>query len=173
VAQVPASRPLARPSAQNPAPTNRAGRHEGIIKSVRTLFPLLICVVLAGCHRNIGNEDAVKRGVMDYLSTRQGLNIASMDVSVTSMVFRQNEVYATVAFSPKGSNAAQPMTIAYTLEKKGDRWVVKPRAEAGNPHGGMSASPHGGGMGVPEVPGSPAGALPPGHPTAPPPSAPK
>ena len=136
---------------------------------------MLVFVALAGCHRNIGNEDAVKRGVMDYLSTRQGLSLASMDVSVTSMVFRQNEVFATVAFTPKGSNAAQPMTIAYTLEKKCDRWVVKPRAETGNPHGGaMGASPHGGAMGVPAVPGTPsAGALPPGHPTGPPPSAPK
>lgn len=141
---------------------------------VRMLLPLLACLALAGCHHNIGNEDAVKQGVMDYLSTRQGLNIASMNVSVTSMVFRQNEVYATVTFSPKGSNAAQPMTIAYTLEKKGDRWVVKPRAESGNPHGGaMGANPHGGAMGMPEGSGGPAGTMPPGHPSVPPPSAPK
>jgi hypothetical protein len=138
------------------------------------LVPVLVCVALAGCHRDIQNEDAVKRGVMDYLSTRQGLNIASMNVTVTSMVFRQNEVDATVTFSPKGSNAAQPMSIPYTLEKKGDRWVVKPRAAAGqNPHGGMGANPHGGGMGMPEGGGSPAGTLPPGHPTMPPDSSPK
>jgi hypothetical protein len=120
------------------------------------------------------NEDAVKRGVMDYLSTRQGLNIASMDVSVASMIFRQNEVDATVTFTPKGSNAAQPMSIPYTLERKGDRWVVKPRAAAGqSPHGGMGANPHGAGMGMPEGGGAPAGALPPGHPKVPPQSAPQ
>jgi hypothetical protein len=140
-----------------------------IIKSVRSLLPVLVCLALAGCHRNIGNEDAVKRGVMDYLSTRQGLNVASMNVSIASMVVRENEVDATVVFSPKGSTAAQPMTIHYLLEKKGDRWVVKPRAAAGqNPHGGMGANPHGGGMGMPEGDGRPAGALPPGHPTMPP-----
>jgi hypothetical protein len=135
---------------------------------------VLVCLALAGCHRNMQNEDAVKRGVMDYLSTRQGLNIASMDVSVASMIFRQNEVDATVTFTPKGSNAAQPMSIPYTLERKGDRWVVKPRAAAGqNPHGGMGANPHGAGMGMPEGGGAPAGALPPGHPTVPPQSAPQ
>jgi len=129
---------------------------------------------MAGCQRNMQTEDAVKRGVMDYLSTRQGLNIASMNVSIASMVFRQNEVDATVTFTPKGSNAAQPMSILYTLEKKGDRWVVRPRAGAGgNPHGGMGANPHGSGMGMPEGGGSPAGALPPGHPTVPAQSAPK
>jgi hypothetical protein len=135
---------------------------------------VLVCLALAGCHRNMQNEDAVKRGVMDYLSTRQGLNIASMDVSVASMIFRQNEVDATVTFTPKGSNAAQPMSIPYTLERKGDRWVVKPRAAAGqSPHGGMGANPHGAGMGMPEGGGAPAGALPPGHPTVPPQSAPQ
>ncbi|MGA3076461.1 MAG: hypothetical protein ABSG56_22570 [Bryobacteraceae bacterium] len=135
---------------------------------MRSLLPLLVCLALTGCHRNIRNEDAVKQGVMDYLATRQGLNVASMNVSVASMIFRENEVDATVIFAPKGSNGAQPMTIHYVLEKKGDRWVVKPRAGGGqNPHGGMGASPHGGGMGMPES-GAPAGVLPPGHPTMPP-----
>lgn len=133
---------------------------------------MLVCLALAGCHRNIQNEDAVKRGVMDYLSTRQGLNLDSMNVSITSMVFRQNVVDVMVSFSPKGSGAASPMSIAYTLEKNGDRWVVKPRATAGqNPHGGMGANPHG--MGMPEGGGAPAGALPPGHPAVPPSSGPK
>jgi hypothetical protein len=133
---------------------------------VRSLAPLLLCLALAGCHRDIQNEDAVKRGVMDYLSTRQGLNLSSMSVSVTSLVYRQNEVDATVVFSPKGSDAAQPMTLRYLLERKGDRWVVKPRATSGNPHGGMGASPHGG-MGMPPAGGA-SGTLPPGHPTVPP-----
>jgi len=138
------------------------------------IVPVLVSLALAGCHRNLQNEDAVKQGVLDYLSTRQDLNIASMNVSVASMVFRQNEVYATVTFTPKGSNAAQPMSIVYTLEKKGDRWVVKPRADGGqNPHGGMGANPHGGGMGMPRGAGNPAGALPPGHPTVPPQSPPQ
>ena len=133
---------------------------------------MLVCLALAGCHRNIQNEDAVKRGVMDYLSTRQGLNIASMNVTVASMVFRQNEVDATVVFTPRDSNAAQPMSIVYTLEKNGDRWVVKPRAAGGqNPHGamggGMGGNPHGG-MAMPGGAGGGAGALPPGHPTVPP-----
>ena len=140
----------------------------GIIKIVRMFVPVLVCTALAGCHHNIGSEDAVKRGVMDYLATRQGLNIDSMNVTVASMIFHGDEVDATVIFSPKGSNAAQPMSIHYLLEKKGDRWVVKPRADAGqNPHGGMGASPHGGGMPMPQR-GGPAGALPPGHPAVPP-----
>jgi hypothetical protein len=61
------------------------------------------------------------------------------------------------------------MSIPYTLERKGDRWVVKPRAGAGqNPHGAIGANPHGDGMGMPGGAPNPAGALPPGHPTIPP-----
>ncbi len=95
---------------------------------------------------------------MDYLSTRQGLNLSSMNVAVQSTVYRENQVDATVVFSPKDTSAGgQPMTLHYLLERKGDRWVVKPRATSGNSHGDMGANPHGGGT----------GALPPGHPAVP------
>ena len=133
---------------------------------MRSLPYLLVLLALTGCHRNLRNEEAVKQGVMDYLATRQ-VNVSAMNVSVESLVFRQNEVDAAVVFTPKDTKFNQPMTIHYTLEKKGDRWVVKPRANAGqNPHGGMGANPHGG-MGMPEG-GAPGGELPPGHPTVPP-----
>lgn len=132
---------------------------------------MLACLALAGCHHNLQNEDAVKQGVMDYLSTRQGLNVSSMNITIASMIFRDNEVDATVTFAPKDSSAAQAMTIRYTLEKKGDRWVVKPRAGGGNPHEGMTGgNPHGG-MGTPGETGT--GALPPGHPLIPPQSSPQ
>jgi len=124
---------------------------------------VLACLALAACHHNIQNEDAVRQGVMDYLATRQGLILNSMNISVQSLVFRQNEVDAVVVFTPKGSGPAAPMSIPYTLERKGDRWVVKPRVNAGqNPHGGMGANPHG--MAMPQS----GGALPPGHPAIPP-----
>jgi len=101
---------------------------------------------------------------MDYLATRQGLNLGSMNVSVVSMVFRQDEVDATVQFTPKGGNGGG-LSIQYVLQRKGNRWVVKPRANAGkNPHGDMGANPHGG-MEMPETNGE----LPPGHPPIPPP----
>ena len=139
---------------------------------MRSLVPVLVCLALAGCHHNIQNEDAVKQGVMDYLSTRQGLNVASMNISVTSMVFRQDTADVMVTFTPRGNGPAQPMSIPYRLQKQGDRWVVQPRAGAGqNPHAGVSANPHGG-MGAPGGE-APAGALPPGHPTVPPASGPQ
>lgn len=123
---------------------------------------MLVLVALAGCSRDIRNESAVRQAVLDYLTSRSNLNVASMDVNVTSVVFRRDEADATVAFSAKGSRGADGMTMRYFLERKGDIWKVKGRADSGqNPHGGGMAAPHGTG-------GPSSGALPPGHPALPP-----
>jgi hypothetical protein len=130
---------------------------------VRSLLPLLLFLALAGCHRDIRNENAVRQGVLDYLANRPNLNIGSMNVQVTSVVFRKDEADAIVSFAPKGSSGSSGMSIRYLLERKGDRWVVKGRADSGqNPHGGAGENPHGG-----AVPGE-SGALPPGHSAVPP-----
>lgn len=78
-----------------------------------------------------------------------------MQVDVTSVSFRQNEADATVSFRPKGAGAGAGMQMRYLLERRGNRWVVKSKSEAGgSPHG---ASP---------APGTRALELPPGHPPA-------
>jgi hypothetical protein len=116
-------------------------------------FPALWAIVVAlaastACHRSNPSAE-IREGVIDYLSKRSNLNVSGMNVDVTSLVVRQNEADAVVSFTAKGANPGQPMSMRYTLERKGDRWVVKDKAEAG-------ASPHG---------TAPAGGeLPPGHP---------
>jgi hypothetical protein len=113
-----------------------------------------------GCNRGAGNpEEAVRQGVIDYLSKRANLNVAAMDVAVTSVIFRQNEADAVVAITAKGASPGQGMSMKYTLDRQGDHWVVKDKTEAGgSPHSAASASPHG------ETPPPMGGTLPPGHP---------
>jgi hypothetical protein len=124
---------------------------------------------LAGCNKgNIDTKEAVRQGVIDYLASRQNLNVSSMNVNVSSVTFKENEADAMVSFAPKGAGG-QPVSIPYTLERKGNRWVVKPRAAGGsNPHGGAmppGENPHGAmPPGGAEAPG---GAMPPGHPAVP------
>ncbi len=77
-----------------------------------------------------------------------------MQIDISSVTFRQNEADAVVSFRAKGSNdPASGMQMAYKLELKGNRWVVKGRQDAGG-------SPHGGGAAMPgaQMP------IPPGHP---------
>jgi ABC-type Fe3+-citrate transport system substrate-binding protein len=115
-------------------------------------------LVLLGCSRGVDSKEAIRLGVIEHLSGRSGLDLKSMQVDVTSVSFRQNEADAVVSFRPKGvADASAGMQMQYTLEKKGDRWVVKGKRESGmSPHGGTQPAP----------PGGPAlgGEMPPGHP---------
>ena len=136
-----------------------------------------LCIaLLSGCKKDIKNDDAVRQGIMNYLSKRPDL--LSMDVNVTSVAYRQDEATATVKFQAKGNNSpGASMTMQYVLEHKGNEWSVKGRAGA-NEHGANGLSqeaPAAGSIGAmpnttmpPGHPtvgsGAPAAALPPGHP---------
>ncbi len=133
-------------------------------------------VLLAGCKKDIQNQDAVRQGVMNYLSKRSDL--LAMDVSVSSVAFKEDEATAQVHFQAKGNDSpAAGMTMQYVLERKGGLWVVKGRTGANSSHGasgpGVNAVPGQGNLpgsldGMPRIP-APGGAgstsLPPGHPT--------
>lgn len=130
-------------------------------------------VLLAGCKKDIKNTDAVRQGVMSYLSKRSDL--LAMDVSVNSVAFKDDEATAQVHFQAKGnSSTAAGMTMQYVLERKDGQWVVKGRAGANAAHGNTApgggtspGAPPGALDGMPRVPGSSGAgstALPPGHP---------
>jgi outer membrane murein-binding lipoprotein Lpp len=133
------------------------------VKRIAWFAPLLIIVLLlAGCGRkNIENKDAIRQAVVEYLNSRQaqtGLDMSTMDVNVTAMVFERDTARATVEFRIKGGDAG--MTMPYALDRKGDKWVVQPRQDGGQGHG-VVLPPNGSGAPDPGV------ALPPGHPSVP------
>jgi hypothetical protein len=118
---------------------------------------LLTGILLAGCQRGgIENKEAVRQGVIDYLAGRD-LNVASMNIEVTSVTFKGDEADAAVSFTPRGAaGGGQGMSMRYLLERQGNRWVVKSRSDSGaDPHGTMPP------------PSAPAGEMPPGHPPVP------
>ena len=95
-------------------------------------------------------KEAVREGVIKYISKRSDMTMASMNVEVSSVSFKQGEAEATVAFSAKGTTSGGgAMTMNYQLEPKGKEWVVKSRRDTGggaNPHGGAAAEGSGGAM---------------------------
>ncbi len=117
-------------------------------------------LVLAACARkNIENKEAIRQAVIEYLNARQaqtGLDISNMDVNVTAMTFERDTARATVDFRVKNSDAGMQMN--YTLDRKGDKWVVQARPEGGQGHGVVT----------PGNETAPGGELPPGHPAVPP-----
>jgi len=123
------------------------------------LAAVLVMGAGAACKRNIDNQEAVRQAVIDYLAKRSNLNVSAMNVDVTSVTFRSNEADAIVSITARGAASSQPMSMRYTLERQGDHWAVKGKADAGgNPHGAGAANPHG--AAEPPVTGE----LPPGHP---------
>jgi len=118
-----------------------------------------LALLLTSCARDINNKEALRSAVVEHLTARQskiGLDMTHMDVDIGSMSFQKDQATATVSFKPKGGGDG--MTIPYAFERKGDKWVVKAKMEAGP--GGHGA----GGMPIPESAPGGAGALPPGHP---------
>jgi hypothetical protein len=106
---------------------------------VRKIALIAAFSVLAACTKDIQNSDAVRDSIVDYLKARQektGVNVDMMKVDVASVTFSSSgsEAHANVMVSPKAGGAG--MQMPYTLDRKGDKWVVRPHAEGGeNPHG--------------------------------------
>jgi hypothetical protein len=99
----------------------------------------VLALVLAGCAKNIQNQEAVKQGVTDYLKERastMGLNMAAMETNINSVSFEKDVARASVAFVVKGSPGGGGMNMDYVLDRKGDKWVVRGRqVSPGNAHG--------------------------------------
>lgn len=135
-------------------------------------------LLAVGCARtNVQSEAAVRQGIINYLNTKSDLALSSMQVDVSSVSFRQNEADALVSFRPKGADSAAAMQIRYTLERKGNNWVVKGRGTGADSHSamppagmgqtppaGMGQMPPAGMEGMKMPPSAGASKLPEGHP---------
>lgn len=106
------------------------------VTSARWIVPVALAL-LSGCTKNIQTNEAVRAGVIKHLAQNSGLNLTQMDVEVTSVTFRDNEADAVVGFKPRGAGAASGMSMRYTLERQGNEWVVKKKADSGMGHGMM------------------------------------
>jgi len=127
---------------------------------VRIGSVLLLLAGLTACNRGNQSKEAVRQGVLDHLSGRS-LNLAAMDVDVTSVQFNGDKADATVVFTPKGGNPSQGMTLHYQMQEKSGRWGVVGTLDSG--HAASAApgvpNPHDG-EGEPPPAGNPHGAMP-------------
>src|SRR5262245_13259984 len=93
-------------------------------------------LVLAACaQKNIENKEAIRQAVVDYLTANQaktGLDRSAQDVDIVAMAFERDTARATVAFRVKNGDGG--MQFNYTLNRKGDKWVVQGRQDSGG-HG--------------------------------------
>ncbi len=129
-------------------------------REVRIASLLLILLSLAACNRGSQSKDAVRQGVLDYLSSK-GLNMGGMNVDVTAVKFEGDRAEASVSITAKGGAPGTGMSPVYILEQKSGKWAVTGHKETGEaPHGGApavapgAANPHGGAMPGAAAPGS-------------------
>src|SRR5262249_20410108 len=90
----------------------------GYNRSVRSSFALFFLLSLAACNRGIQSKEAVREGVIDYLSKRTDLSMRGMTVDVDHVKFEGNRAEAQVTFLPKGGPPGGGMTMRYTMERK-------------------------------------------------------
>jgi hypothetical protein len=123
---------------------------------VKSVALCLAALLLAGCAKNIDTTEAVKDGIVKDIS--KTIDVATMDITVDSVSFREKEADATVSYTPKGVRGSEPMVMSYALERQGDEWKIKSRT---------MVTPHDQAPGATGVPAGHPGAtsLPPGHPS--------
>jgi hypothetical protein len=117
----------------------------------------LAALLLAGCSKNIDTTEAVRDGIIKDIS--KTIDVGSMDVTVTSVSFREKEADATVSYTPKGMPGTQAMVMSYALERQGDEWKIKSRSML-TPHDQVKPGETGLPAGHPGAETTP----PPGHP---------
>ena len=102
----------------------------------------------------------VRADLVQYFSTKVGLDMKTLDVDVTKVTFANHQAHATVSFRQKNNSAVDGgMVMQYTLAPKDGHWVVTGRADSQ----GHGFTGQGDGQSLP--PGHPpVQDLPPGHP---------
>jgi len=139
------------------------------------LSAALFC--FGACKKQVSDNDAIRAGILQHLTSIGTLNMSAMDMDVRSVSVNGNQAHVEVEFRPRNSGTpGAGMHVAYNLEKRDGAWVVlKSQALGGmiqHPDPGQNprTNPdvHSGAMpNFNEIlnPAAPAqGTLPPGHP---------
>jgi hypothetical protein len=116
-----------------------------------------IAVAVSACKRAPENKEAIRQAITQHVTKNAGIDMNQISLEVGDVKFEGNQATAAVSFKPKGA-PEQGMNMSYTLERRGNEWVVKGR---GAGHGGMGGA-MGGGMGAGGD--AAAGEMPSGHP---------
>jgi hypothetical protein len=100
--------------------------------------------VSGGCKKRPSDNDAIRSGIMQHLTSVGTLNISAMDVDIRSVSVNGNQAHAEVEFRPKTGGAPGPgMQVGYNLEKRDGNWVVlKSQALGGMQHPDPNQNPH-------------------------------
>jgi hypothetical protein len=103
------------------------------MKRTRYLLAAIgLLVLFGGCKKQESDADAIRSGINQHLSSLKTINLAAMDMDITSFSVQGNQAQAQVEFKPKtGAPQGAGMQVAYSLEKQNGQWVVQSTTPAG------------------------------------------
>lgn len=94
----------------------------------RITLALGLAIALFGstaCKKQANDNDAIRAGILQHLTSIGTLNMSAMDVDMRSVAVTGNQAHAEVEFRVKNSGpSGGGMQVAYDLEKRGGAWVV-------------------------------------------------
>ncbi len=80
---------------------------------------------LSACKEQVNDNDAIRAGILQHLTSIGTLNMSAMDMDMRSVAVAGNRAHAEVEFRVKTSGPlGGGMQVAYDLEKRGGAWVV-------------------------------------------------
>src|SRR5207247_7263400 len=99
---------------------------------MKRAFLLAFLALAAACANKQDPNAAVRKAIMDHLSSRPGLDFSKMDVEVTKVSVNGDRAEADVSFKVKGGGGpGGSMDMHYSLTRAGDAWKVDTSATAG------------------------------------------
>jgi len=94
-------------------------RHLVLALGVAALFGL------SACKKQANDNDAIRAGILEHLTSIGTLNMSAMDMDMRSVAVNGNQAHAEVEFRAKTNGPpGGGMQVAYDLEKRGGAWVV-------------------------------------------------
>jgi hypothetical protein len=119
---------------------------EKLMRRFAIVFLTLAAFCAAGgCKKRQSDNDAIRAGIMQHLTSVGNLNIGAMDMDIRGVSINGNQAHADVEFRPKtGAAPGAGMQVAYNLEKRDGSWVVLKTQAAGGmiQHPDPNQNPH-------------------------------
>jgi hypothetical protein len=141
-----------------PIPGMRQRKEIGMKRGFLAALLGITVLFAVACKSKTDEKEAIRAGVIKHLAALNMLNLNNMDVSVTQATINGTQAQAQVEIRAKGGDSSgNAMQIGYSLEKRGEEWVVLKSTGMG---GGMQHP----GPGEAPPAGTAPGAMPPGHP---------
>ena len=115
-------------------------------QALLSLLLLAGAISVGGCQTQTkAAPDGIREGIEQHLSSLKTLNLSAMNMNVTSQSVNGDTAQAQVEFTPKtGAPAGATMRVSYSLEKRGNQWVVVKTNALGGAidHPSPGANPH-------------------------------